>query len=98
MRALKLIVPAAFWLIVYEVIALIIGNSYFFPRLSLVLESLFSILAAKTFFSVCAMTLLRVLTALLLGILIGIALGLILLTLSLLVNIVLSIMQKRLSR
>ena len=77
LRALKLIVPTVFWLIVYEVMALLIGNSYFFPRLSLVLEALFSILATKTFFSVCAMTLLRVLTALLLGILIGIALGLI---------------------
>ena len=77
LRALKLIVPAVFWLIVYEVIALMIGNSYFFPRLSLVLEALFSILATKTFFKVCAMTLLRVITALLLGTLIGIALGLI---------------------
>ena len=76
-KALKVALPIIFWLIVYEVIALIIDRSYFFPRLSLVLTALISIVTKKTFFTVCTMTLLRVLIALLLGTVIGIALGII---------------------
>ena len=76
-KALHITLPIVFWLGVYEVTALIIGNAFFFPSLSLVLTTLLSIVTKKTFFAVCAMTLLRVLIALLLGTAIGIALGII---------------------
>ena len=72
---LRIVVPLIFWIAIYEIIALIINNNYFFPHIDLVFSSLIAITTGATFFKVCAMTLLRILVALLTGTILGITLG-----------------------
>lgn len=86
-KALKVVLPIIFWLAVYELISLAIGNDYFFPDLLLVLTSLMGIVTSSAFFKVCALTLLRVITALFFGTLLGIILGVLSARLSIVYNI-----------
>ena len=72
---LRILLPLIFWLSVYEALATIIQNEYFFPHLHSVFSALFGMLGDAKFYTACLMTLLRVLTALLLGTLLGVLLG-----------------------
>jgi NitT/TauT family transport system permease protein len=72
---LRIVLPILFWLLAYELAALIIDHEYFLPHLTSVFSSLFTIISSPIFFKVCGLTLLRVLIALALGMLLGIIFG-----------------------
>ena len=74
-KVLKIILPVIFWLIIYEILAFAINNSFFLPHLNQVAAALLNLLSGKSFYIVCALTLLRVIVALMLGIILGILLG-----------------------
>lgn len=67
----KIIIPILFWISVWEIVSLIVNNSYFFPTVTDTFSSLLTVISSKTFFKVVLLTFLRVVTGLLLGIVIG---------------------------
>ena len=58
-------------LLVWELIALIIGDSFFMPGVEYTAKSLLSIISSKTFFDVIFTSIFRVFSGLLIGILLG---------------------------
>lgn len=71
----KIILPIAFWLLVWEILSLIVGNDYFLPSVPLTFKTLFILLKTSEFYKIIFLTLLRVISGLLLGIVLGILLA-----------------------
>lgn len=69
------ILSVAFWLLIWEIGALCVDNSYFLPRISEVIASLGEIVFSKKFFVALLMTFLRVVIALIVGFALGILFG-----------------------
>ena len=67
----RYLIPIAFWLSVWELIALLVDHSYFFPPLSKTLSALKNLLIKTSTYGAIFVTFLRIVT----GILIGTALG-----------------------
>ena len=57
---LKIIVPILFWLSVWQVAAMLVNNSYFFPTVFATCSELFEILTSLATYKIVALTLLRV--------------------------------------
>ncbi len=68
---LKIIVPILFWLSVWQVAAMLVNNSYFFPTVFATCSELFEILTSLATYKIVALTLLRVILGLILGIVFG---------------------------
>ena len=74
-KAAKIIVPIAFWLLVWELLALIVNRSVLIPTVTETFSALFEIIASKVFYKVVALTFIRIITGLFLGIISGILLA-----------------------
>lgn len=73
---LKLILPLIFWLGIWQIIAMIIGNGFLFPDIQSTLSALVKLLGSTDFYTAILLSAARVMTGLLLGIAAGIALAL----------------------
>lgn len=71
-KALYFVLPIIFWLIVWEIAALLVDRSYFLPTVEKTFSALFNILSSITFYKVVLFTILRVLAGLTVGILLAI--------------------------
>ena len=74
-KGLKTIISAFSILLIWQVIALIVNDSYFMPGVIETLNSLLTIIASGAFFKVIFTAFFRVLSGLLLGIILGILLA-----------------------
>ena len=74
---LKVLLPILFWLSVWQVCAIIVDNSYFFPTVFETCSALFAILSSVSTYKIVALTLLRVMLGLILGIFFGCCLAVI---------------------
>ncbi len=74
--ALKVILPLLFWLGIWEISALIIGNEFLLPDIKSTVLSLIKLLCSAGFYTAILLSSARVITGLLLGFLAGIALAL----------------------
>ena len=76
---MKIALTTIFWLSAYEIlaftVALAINTGVYLPHLNEVASALFGLLSDGSFYIVCALTMLRVITALALGIILGVLLG-----------------------
>ena len=71
-KALYIVLPIIFWLIVWEIAALLVNRSYFLPTVEKTFSALFNILSSITFYKVVLFTILRVIAGLTIGILFAI--------------------------
>ena len=74
-KAVKIILPVAFWLLIWEFLALIIGNETLVPGVPKTFLALVDVLTSAKFFKVVLFTFLRILGGLFWGILAGIVLA-----------------------
>lgn len=75
LKAAKIILPVAFWLLVWQIVALIVNRSFLIPGVPETFSALLTILSSRTFFKVVLFTILRILSGLFLGIAMGIILA-----------------------
>ncbi len=68
LRVARSVVPLAFWLLIWQALALIVNHSYFLPSVPETFRALIELVSTSRFFLVVAMTLLRVLAGLLIGV------------------------------
>jgi len=68
-------VPLLFWICVWQLLSIIVGNSYFLPSVTETLSALIIIIRSGHFFKVVMFTLLRVMIGLIFGFLLGLLLA-----------------------
>ena len=69
--AYKILIPIAFWITIWELLAIIVNNSYFLPHISETATALCAVITSDKFFKSIIFTFLRVLFGLVLGIIGG---------------------------
>lgn len=72
-KALKILLPVGFWLAVWELISIIVGNSFLFPSIGQTATALVGLVSDPDFYLVILFSCTRVLLGLVLGIMCGIA-------------------------
>lgn len=70
-KLLYILLPIAFWLLVWEIFARIVNFTYFLPSISETMRALVVIVKKPTFYKVVSLTLLRVILGLVIGIVTG---------------------------
>lgn len=74
-KALRLLLPVLFWVLVWEAAALGVGNSLLFPTPRIVLQTLWELMGTPQFWHATGLSLWNVLSGILLALLIGILLA-----------------------
>ena len=75
LKAAKIILPLAFWLLLWQIISLVVDRSFLIPSVTETFLALIDVIASKSFFKVVLFSLARILAGLLLGTLAGILLS-----------------------
>ncbi len=75
LSAVKIALPIAFWLLVWQSLALIVNRSFLIPTVTETFLALIDVLSAKNFLKVVLLTLARILAGLLIGTAAGILLS-----------------------
>jgi len=75
LRAAKIILPIAFWLFLWQILALIVNRSFLVPSVPETLLALIDLVCSKSFFKVILLSLARIVAGLFLGIAAGILLS-----------------------